>query len=224
MKLYRHNKGVVYINDCTAFGLTRDVLPQIVNGKAKTIMIPDLLTPLSKQTKTRKSFVAFLNGLIEEGVAKMSSYSTMWSQDKDVKANIITAITDQALNDARHGWAKMGFLSRFVVFTYSYGIATITQILDSYSQQGLRLKDMKIRLPRGQIKVTLPSEIADKLNPIAIQVGDKFKLYGFRAKINFRCLLKCLAYRDNKRRMVTLDDYQEFLALTDYLNFRYHPL
>ena len=90
MKMYRENKGVVYITDCTAYGLTRDTLPKIVSGEIKTIMIPDLLTPLSKQTKTRKSFVAFLNSLVEEGVANISSYSTMWSKDTDVKANVIS--------------------------------------------------------------------------------------------------------------------------------------
>jgi hypothetical protein len=27
MKLYRHNKGVIYVSDCTAYGITRDILP-----------------------------------------------------------------------------------------------------------------------------------------------------------------------------------------------------
>lgn len=118
MKQYRENKGVVYLTDCTAYGITRDILPKIVSGEIKTIMIPDLLTPLSKQTKTRQSFIAFLNNLIEEGVAKIRTYSTVWN--RDVKANVITAITDEALRDARHSWAKMGFLSRFIIFSYSY--------------------------------------------------------------------------------------------------------
>jgi len=46
MKMYRENKGVVYISDCTAYGITRDILPKIVSGEVKTIMIPDLITPL----------------------------------------------------------------------------------------------------------------------------------------------------------------------------------
>jgi hypothetical protein len=53
MKQYRENTGLVYLTDCIAYGITRDVLPKIVSGEVKTIMIPDLLTPLSKQTKTR---------------------------------------------------------------------------------------------------------------------------------------------------------------------------
>ena len=52
MKMYRENKGVVYLTDCTAYGITRDILPKIVSGEIKTIMIPDLITPLSKSTKT----------------------------------------------------------------------------------------------------------------------------------------------------------------------------
>jgi hypothetical protein len=124
MKMYRENKGVIYLTDCTAYGITRDILPKIVSGEIKTIMIPDLITPLSKSTKTRQSFASFLNNLIEEGVAKMTTYATVWN--KDCNANVITAVTDEELRDARHNWAKIGFLSRFIMFSYSYSISTIT--------------------------------------------------------------------------------------------------
>jgi len=221
MKQYRNNKGIAYITDCTAYGLTRDILPKIVSGEVKTIMIPDLLTPLSKQTKTRQSFIAFLNNLIEEGVAKITSYSNQW--DQDVKANVITAVTDEALRDARHNWAKMGFLSRFIIFSYSYHLSTVSEIMSKYSEHGIDLKDSKIRLPKKQVKMKLPKEIADKLDPIAMKIGEQFSLYGFRAKINFRSLLKCLAYRNNRKK-VTDADFTDFLELADYMNFNYNPI
>lgn len=221
MKQYRENKGVVYITDCTAFGITRDILPKIVSGDIRTIMIPDLITPLSKQTKTRKSFTAFLNNLIEEGVAKITTYATVWN--KDVKANVIAAVTDQALNDGRHNWAKMGFLSRFIVFSYSYNISTVTEILNYYSEHGLSLKNAKVKLPNSQVGIELPKEIANELNPIAMKIGEQFRLYGLRAKINLRSLLKSLAHR-NGRKVVTEDDFREFLELADYMNFRFNPL
>jgi len=205
MKQYRENKGVVYLTDCTAYGITRDILPKIVSGEIKTIMIPDLITPLSKQTKTRQSFTAFLNNLIEEGVAKITTYSTVWNQD--AKANVITAVTDEALQDARHNWAKMGFLSRFIIFSYSYNFSTVTKILSYYSEHRLILKNTKIKIPKRQIDVKLPNEIADQLNPIAMKIGEQFKLYGLRAKINFRSLLKCLAYR-NTRKVVTEAEFE----------------
>jgi len=221
MKVYRQNKGIVYVTDCTAYGLTRDILPKMVSGEVKTIMIPDLLTPLSKQTKTRKSFVAFLNNLIEEGIVKVTTYSMIW--DKDVKANVITAVTDQALRDGRHEWAKMGFLSRFIIFSYSYSLSTVMEILNSYSEHGLNLETVKVKLPEKEVDIELPREIADKLNPLAVEIGRQCELYGIRAKINLRCLIKCLAYR-NGRKIVTETDLKELLELADYMNLNFNPI
>jgi hypothetical protein len=223
MKMYRENRGVVLISDCTAYGLTRDILPKIISGEVKSIMIPDLITPLSKQTKTRQSFTAFLNNLIEEGVAKITTYSTIWN--KDVKANVITAVTNEALRDARHNWARMGFLSRFIIFSYSYKISTVMEIFDNYSQYGLHLetKKTKIKIPKKSVKVELTTELADKLNPIAIRIGEQFSLYGFRAKINFRSVLKSLAYL-NGRKTVTQKDSEEFLGLADFMNLKYNAI
>jgi hypothetical protein len=221
MKLYRQNKGVAYLSDCTAYGLTRDILPKMVSGEVRTLVIPDLITPLSKSTKTRQSFVAFLNNLIEEGVAKMTTYTTVW--DKEVKANLITAVTDEALDDGRHEWAKMGFLSRFIVFSYAYSTPTIAQILKSCSEHGLSPGEADFRPPEKEVDVYLPRRIADKLDPFATKVGEQFSLYGIRAKINFRCLLKCLAYR-NRRRMVTDSEFTEFLDLVDFMNFSFKQM
>lgn len=40
MKQYRENKGIAYLTDCTAYGLTRDVLPKIVTGEIKNYYDP----------------------------------------------------------------------------------------------------------------------------------------------------------------------------------------
>jgi hypothetical protein len=221
MKIYRETKGAVWLTDCTAYGITRDILPKIISKEIKTLIIPDLITPLSKSNKTRASFVAFLNNLIEEGVAKITTYAMTW--DKEVKANVITAVTDEALRDGRHEWAKMGFLSRFIIFSYSYSMSTVMDILSYYSEHGLKMDSVKLRLPTKEADIELPKEIADRLNPIAMKVGEQFKLYGIRAKINFRSLLKALAVR-NGSKTVTEAEFKEFLELTDYMNFDYNPI
>jgi hypothetical protein len=218
MKQYRENKGISYLADCTAYGITTEILPQIVKGEVRPLMLPDIITPLSKQTKTRQSFTAFLNNLIEEGVAKIATYSTTW--DTDVSANVITAVTDEELKDARHNWAKMGFLSRFIIFSYSYSISTVTKILNHYSTRGLVSWQIKVNLPEKPICINLPKEIADKLDPLAMAIGKQCSLYGLRAKVNLRALLKTLAYR-NGRDTVTDQEYQEFLELADFMNFQF---
>jgi hypothetical protein len=219
MKLYRENKGIVYVTDCTAYGITRDILPKMVSKEIRTLMIPDLLTPLSKSAKTRATLVAFLNNLIEEGIVKITTYAMIW--DKDVKANTITAITNQALEDGRHEWAKMGFLSRFIIFSYSYSLSTVMEILNHYSKHGLNSDNVKVQLPKKEVDIELSKEIADALNPIAMRIGEQFELYGIRAKINFRSLLKSLAYRNGKKA-VSDAEFKEFLELADYMNFDYN--
>jgi len=41
LKKYRENKGIVYLTDCTAYGLTRDILPKAISGEVKHIVIAD---------------------------------------------------------------------------------------------------------------------------------------------------------------------------------------
>lgn len=218
MKQYRDNKGIAYLSDCTAYGITRDILSQIVRGEIKTIMLPDIITPLAKQTKTRQGFTAFLNNLIEEGVSKISTYTTTW--DTDANANVITSVTSEELKDARHGWAKMGFLSRFVPFSYSYSLSTVAKILNHYSTNGLTPQQIKINLPDKPVCINLPKEIADKLDTYAVMIGHQCDLYGLRAKLNLRALLKALAYRNGKDT-VSDAEFQEFMELADFMNYKY---
>ena len=221
LKQYIQNEGIVYVTDCTAYGIQRDLLPKIVSGEIKTIIIADLLTPLSKAYKTRESFIAFLNNLIEEGVAKITTYAMIW--DKEVKCNVITAVTDQAIKDGRHEWAKLGFLSRFIVFSYSYSLSTVIKILKSYSVSGLATEKKKLVFPKEPVDIKLPEKIADKLDPIATKIGEQYELYGIRAKINLRSLIKALTLRNGKTT-VTEKEFQELLELSDYFNFNYNVI
>lgn len=75
-------------------------------------------------------------------------------------------------------------------------------------------------MPRKEVVIELPKGVADKLNPIAMKIGEQFKLYGLRAKINFRYLLKCLAYRNRKKAVMD----EEFLELADFTNLDLNPI
>ena len=45
MKLYSDNKGVTLLTDATAYGINQYIVPKIVSGDVKTIMIPDQQLP-----------------------------------------------------------------------------------------------------------------------------------------------------------------------------------
>jgi hypothetical protein len=112
----------------------------------------------------------------------------------------------------------MGFLSRFIVFSYSYSMSTVTEIMNRYSQRGLGTCDLTLSLPSKEVDVELSEEIADRLNPIAMRIGEQFRLYGIRAKINLRSLLKTLALRNGHKKVID-QDFKELLELADYMNF-----
>ena len=78
-------------------------------------------------------------------------------------------------------------------------------------------------LAKRQVYIELLPELADKIDPIAMKIGEQFRLYGLRAKINFRSLLKCLAYR-NGRKTVSEEEFREFLELANYMNSNYNPI
>jgi len=59
----------------------------------------------------------------------------------------------------------------------------------------------------------LPIEIAEKLTPLATKMGEQFGLYGIRAMINLRSLIKALAYR-NKKTTVTEQEFQELMEFS----------
>jgi hypothetical protein len=227
LMLYSNVKGITVLTDATAHGINQHIIPRIKSGEVKTIIIPDLLTPLSKQTKTRRGFIAFLNNLTEEGVGKIVSYAFVQLTDAVVTANIITAVTKGAIRDARRGWTSMGFLSRFIFFSYSYSESVVYAIMNRYSEYGFEKKGVKkkvkIKLPRGKVDIKLSKDMADRINPIARRIGEIYDGYGIRAKINFRCLLKCLAYR-NGRKEVTDEEFREFVELADYMNLDFNQI
>lgn len=202
--------------------MTPDILPKIISGEIKHILIADLVTPLSKSTKTRQSLVAFLNNLIEEGVAKMTSHATIW--EKEVRCGLITTVTDEALADGRHEWAKMGFLSRMFLFSYSYPISTVYRIFDSLIEDKSGVDErIKLRFPNHPKDVVLPNSIAKEWVPISMKIGESMNLYGFRFFLNTKTLLKSLALL-NGNAVVTNKEFEEFLELSRYLNCQFNPI
>jgi hypothetical protein len=222
LKKCRQNHGIVYLTNCTGYGLTRDILPKIATGEIKHIMIADVITPLSKSTKTRQSFVAFLNNLIEEGVARMTTYAAVW--DKEVNCGLITGVTEDALQDGRHDWAKMGFLNRMLLFSYSYPISVVQRIFNSLiDDRSARGKPVKLELPPQPVDVILPDDIARELIPISARIGESMQVYGFRFFLNAKTFLKALALSRGKTT-VTRREFEEFLELAKFFNSQFNPV
>jgi len=225
LKKFISNKNVAYVSDLTAYGLERDYLSKIEAGEIRHIIIPDLLKPLSRKESTVKAFITSMNALIEEGVASASTYATRRISEKHVKCGIVTAITGAELNDQRHNWGRLGFLSRIVPFSYSYGIETVKKVfdyvlgLDYLREHNIELK----RIPKQDKVIKLPRRFAQAILPSTAAIAKAQETYGFRLQKQFQALLQASAL-EKGRKSVNSRDVDRLLPLMNWVNFDEKPM
>jgi hypothetical protein len=225
LKKFIANKNIAYLSDVTAFGLERDYLPKIETGEVRHLVIPDLLKPLSRKESTVRTFVTMMNALVEEGVASVSTYATRRTSEKHVKCGIITAITDTELKDQRHNWGRLGFLSRIVPFSYSYGMQTVRTVfasilgLEYLDESNIELK----RIPKQDKEIQLPKRYAQEILPSATAIAQAQQTYGFRLQKQFQALLQASAL-EKGRNAVNAKDVERVLSLMNWVNFETRPI
>jgi hypothetical protein len=225
MKKFIPNKNVAYLTDVTAFGIERDYLPKIEAGEIRHIIIPDLLKPLSRKESTVRTFVTLMNALIEEGIASSSTYATRRTSEKPVKCGLITAITGGELRDQRHNWGRIGFLSRIVPFSYSYGMKTVKKVfdyilgLDYLEEYDIELK----RIPKQDKEIKLPRRYAQAILPSTVTIAQAQATYGFRLQKQFQALLQASAL-ERGRDSVSSCDVDRILHLMNWVNFNENPI
>jgi hypothetical protein len=226
MKKFTVNKNIAYLSDATAYGIEHDYLPKIEEGKIRHIMIPDLLKPLSRKESTVKTFITFMNGLIEEGIASTSTFASSRSSEKHVKCGLVTAITsDDLIGDKRHHWGRIGFLSRIVPFSYSYSIQSVKKVfdyilgLDYLEEYDIELK----RIPRQEKTIRLPKRYAQAILPSTATIAKAQDTYGFRLQKQFQALLQASAL-EKGRPSVNSRDVERVLHLMNWVNFDEKPI
>jgi len=225
VKKFIVNKNIAYLSDVTAFGIERDYLSRIETGEIRHIIIPDLLKPLSRKESTVRTFITLMNGLIEEGIASVSTYATRRSSDTHVKCGIITAITGEELRDQRHNWGRIGFLSRIIPFSYSYNIETVKKVFDYIlGLDYLQENDIELRrLPKQDKVIRLPRKYAQDILPSTTTIAKAQDVYGFRLQKQFQALLQASAL-EKGRNSVNSRDVDRVLHLMNWVNFEENPI
>jgi len=217
--------NVAYLTDATAYGIYRDILPKIKEEKITTIIIPDLLKPLSRMESTVKNLITFFNALIEEGVVDMSIYYKAFESSETEKialrCGLITAITKDELFDMRHRWLKLGFMSRVMPVSYAYSKLTQQQIMEFIMhEEHLKDNGSLFKLPKKKHKIKLPYDIAQKMSMYTYQLSNVKNVYGFRLQRQFQALLKASALEDNRRK-VTEKDLKKIAPMMEYINLEF---
>ena len=221
--------GVVFLNDVTAWGIQNEYLDKIVSGEVKTIVIADLITPLSRSSDTVETFITFINGLIEDGVCAIQTYARSIRLDIPARCNLITSIAKEFLDDRRHRWTKVGFLSRVIPVSYEYGASSVFDIAQSIARREYRGEQpfTGLNFPEVPVEIELPSIIAQRIAAYAPQVIDAGHfantLYGFRLQKQLQTLCMANTMLDG-RDVVNDSDFDVIKGLGDFMNFNYRQI
>ena len=224
MKKFIKNMNIAYISDVTAYGIEQDWLPKIEKGEVRHIIIPDLIKPLSRKESTVRTFVTLMNQLIEEGIVTISTYARRANYQTAVRCGLISAITKAELDDQRHHWGRIGFLSRIIPFSYSYSILTVKKIFDSIlGLQYLDDRPIQLRLPKHNVRISLPRKYAQSIVPSTAVIAKAQDTYGFRLQKQFQALLQASAL-EKCRKSVNSQDVDRVLRLMNWINFEENPI
>lgn len=218
LKKYKHNGGIIYMTDVTAYGLTKAVFPLIDVGQVVNhIIIPDLLNPLTKQLTTARSFIQFMNSLIEEGIVQIQTYAIQ-IEKKDINCGLITAITPNSLRRRRKYWGDIGFTSRLLPLSYSYDSNVNEDILKSIINSKYHdEEDITINFPKEKVKIEDNPKVYETFLKYTHQFATAHELYGFRYQKQLQVLAKANALSQG-RKSVENEDADWINSVAEYIN------
>lgn len=218
------NKGLAFMTDVTAYGIEKEILPRIKTGEIRHIIIPDLVKPLSRAGHTVANFITFINAMIEEGIARIATFADSQTFEIPVKCGVISAVVREDLEKKLEYWGSIGFISRFIPFSFNYPISTVTEIFEYIvKEQYLHENPIKLSFPQKDKKITIAPNLGRKLIPLAQEITKKQKLFGFRALLNLQCLAKASAL-ERKSKKVSIKDIKRVIHLGNWMNLDYNVM
>lgn len=232
MQFQQEDGSVIILHDATAFGIIKRYKEELQSGAVKHLIFPEFVFPLSRQRETVNTFLAFLNGLMDEGIIEIQTFATPVKLKRPIKAGVIACLAKDEFEWRKYYWSSIGFLSRFLPVSYSYSEEINRQILETiYREQKANLKHL-YEFHNGVVK--LPANIARRLNPqVKITVsgmatgrekeGQVKKLAGIRMQKHFQRMIKAAALSKGKE-VVDEEDLREIITLSRYINLEYNEL
>ena len=222
LKKFAFINTVKIISDFNTFMFADFATEYQMNQKA-TIVIPDFLRIVKKKYSTQSNALTILNAITEEGwMGKLPLGQTI---SKPIKANVITALTQDEMMDKRHKWAKLGFLSRFIPMSFSYNNATKQQIREYIKDRIYhtdKIQEFELDM-KNKIDVVLPKDLAQIIEEITLNIAEKDNLTGFRLQRQLQVMCMGCALM-NTRSVVNISDVEIIQQISEFINFNFKQI
>lgn len=239
VKQFSGTPGVEFATDVTGYGLKRDFTAKILRGEVKHIIIPEMITPLSKGKTASDSFTGILQAIIEDGIMGIHTgfIRSSWSADMPTRSVGVIGCLPRPVftHKLRQEWQLRGFLSRFLVVSYRHGDDTLSRILKSIKDGDyLRPKAGKrLDFDGDDIEINIPSEVGQACEDLgrgivaeAVKAG---LVYGYREVKHIRALVAANVIYERithgaKRTTACVADFEEVQRLGYLFNEQYNSL
>jgi hypothetical protein len=224
LKKFAFIKSVKYTTEFNT-NIFIDFAMEFQAGNKKTIMIPDFLRVTKRKYSTQANSLTIINAITEEGWSgKLPLGQTI---DKPINANLITAITKDEINDKRHKWAQIGFMSRFLPITFSYNNDT-KQLIRSYIKDRVYHTDIALdfEIPKEKVDIALPKKFAndiEEISKIVLSNLEDDNLCGFRLQRQLQVLAMSSAL-SNQRNIVSEGDIEVVREVVKFINFKFEEI
>jgi hypothetical protein len=218
---FKNNRGVKTPTDITAYKILEQYGDAMAKGEIKHLIIPDLITPISKKQETAVQFVGFLNALIEEGVLDYRSFLiTKDYSNQPARVGLLTSITPEYLKDTRHRLIRAGFMSRMLPVCYSYSESSIGRIRQYIANRSYHQDSgIEVDLPDEEKVIELPLPMTERIVERASILGQATQTYGFRYQRQLQVLVMANALKCG-RDTVTEEDVETILRLSLLMNMK----
>lgn len=205
-----HSKNITYMTDLTYYAVLEEMKE---NKKLKHIIIPDFLKITMKRKSTGDNLISLFNALIEEGINKIGIYKDKYDF-KGRNLGLVLATTKDSYIQQRNKWESIGFLSRFIIISYSYKIETEDKILNYITTEDY--KNVIEKLREHKIKKVVTTQ---ELN----QTLKNYCNRDFRKLKQLIILSKCHALEQNRNK-VNKEDINEIIRLNEFMNYNYKKI
>jgi hypothetical protein len=229
------------------------VIPMLLNDHIHHIVIPDFVKPCSHKAVTVDSTVAFLNAMIEEGVQNQDFFGQSMSLPRIVRAGLITSLTPAYFNKYFKRWNDIGFLTRFLVVSYSYSDTTKSEIHNIIKENKLlslysgcvnatekihskfcdpvKKKEIKIQGDEASFLSVYAQDLTKKINTFRVAVYSQGghvsyispQNVGFRLQRQLRMLASTIALSNNDDT-VHFRHIEELKGLIDFIGYPDKPV
>lgn len=223
---YKDNIGVKTLTDFTAYGVRRDLIEKIREGKIKFLFIPDMIKIIGKNQSVSNDALTLINSLIEEGYATSATYHEKFEEGKiPAKCGIISSITPEFMKKRTSIVSSTGFMSRFLCLEFEYSSPDVKKIIDyGFSDESTEdEKPIKVPVSGNLMEVKINSdnldlrEVKNEIYKITSELNKKnIILYGFRLTKMLNMLMKANAFIRNDNK-VTQEDVDKIHSLMKHI-------